>query len=211
MYLYLTASIGLFAALLMFCGDMLLYFTKEQFVPDGTLNPYFAIMKKIPTKRLMLGGLIGTIAAFFYCIGFLNFIPAALESANGFAITAVLFHCLGIIVGGAYHSQFVYFGLIEKSGSDAMKKRTLENVALLLKTSMVCIAIGSIILTALIMLGQTIYPRWMAVLTPTVLIFFSGLWSKLPQPFCIVLFGGWNNLVYVILFLSMLMFTVFGL
>ncbi|MEE3497156.1 MAG: hypothetical protein VZR06_18550 [Butyrivibrio sp.] len=32
-------TVGLIGALLMFCGDMTLYFDKDDYVQDGTINP----------------------------------------------------------------------------------------------------------------------------------------------------------------------------
>ena len=37
--------IGLSGAILMFIGDMALYYSKEDYVADGTLNPIIDIMK----------------------------------------------------------------------------------------------------------------------------------------------------------------------
>ena len=59
-----TLVIGLVGALLMFCGDMALYYDKNDFVHDGTLDPIINIMNKLPVKRVMIGGWIGPIAAF---------------------------------------------------------------------------------------------------------------------------------------------------
>ncbi len=112
MYLILTAAIGMFAALLMFCGDMLLYFTTDDFKMDGTYTPYIGIMKKLSDRRLKLGGLLAPIAAFFYCIGYFHIALVAVDECRIIAIAAALTCCLVIIIGGAYHAQFTYFGLL---------------------------------------------------------------------------------------------------
>ena len=67
-----TRIVGLFGAALMFCGDMTLYYDKDDFEQNGSLDPIIDIMKKLPKKRVMLGGWIGPVAAFLYCIGFYN-------------------------------------------------------------------------------------------------------------------------------------------
>lgn len=74
-----STAIGLLAALTMLCGDMLLYFTKEPFQVDGTLKPYIGIMRRLPNWRLRLGGLLGPIAAFLYCIGFYQITLSAVD------------------------------------------------------------------------------------------------------------------------------------
>lgn len=209
MTLLSTAAIGLFAALLMFCGDMLLYFTTGPFEVDGTLKPYAGIMKDIPTWRLTVGGLLGPIAAFYYCIGFYHIALSAEEAYATLAFVATLLCSFGIIVGGAYHAQFTYFGLVGKSSNADALNRVTRNIQLLSYVSTVPIALGSLLLAGLILLGKTYYPPWAVVCTPVVTIFFSFAWRGLPQPFRVILFGGWNNLVYVIYFLTSLLLCAF--
>lgn len=50
MELTITLVVGLIAGLLMFCGDMLLYYDKNDYVSDGTFNPVIEIMKKVSEK-----------------------------------------------------------------------------------------------------------------------------------------------------------------
>jgi len=54
-----TLVIGLLGALLMFCGDMTLYYDKNDFEQNGTLQPIIDIMKRLPKMRVMIGGWIG--------------------------------------------------------------------------------------------------------------------------------------------------------
>ena len=68
-------------------------------------------------------------------------------------------------------------------------------------------AIGLILFAVLIVMGKTLYPRWFVLLTPAVTIFAGSLWTRIPQPLRIVLFGGWNNLVFVIFFAACLIFN----
>jgi hypothetical protein len=51
-FLIITLSTGLLGSLSMFAGDMLLYFTKEDFAVDGTLKPFANIMRRISYRRL---------------------------------------------------------------------------------------------------------------------------------------------------------------
>ena len=75
-----TLVSGLLGALLMFCGDMTLYFDKNDYEQNGTLQPIIDIMKKLPKIRVMIGGWIGPIAAFLYCIGFYHIVLIAEEA-----------------------------------------------------------------------------------------------------------------------------------
>lgn len=203
MTLQTAAIAGLLAALAMFCGDMLLYFTREAFAMDGTLTPYIRIMRKLPAWRMRLGGLLGPVAAFGYCIGFFQIPLSATAAWQTPAHIAALICALGIIVGGAYHAQFAYFGLlgrIHDENGETMRIVT-QNVTLLSRVSMLLLAVGVVMLAILIAAGQTIYPRWFVLLSPAVLYFLSFLWVRLPQPLRSVLFGGWSNLMFALYFL----------
>ena len=204
MYLQISLATGLFAALLMFSGDMILYFTTGRYDMDGTLNPYIGIMKDFPEWRLRFGGLLGPVAAFFYCIGFSQIVFAVAKEYIVLGIATALISSLGIIVGGAYHAQFTYLGLVGKYGGEKIVPSMMKNIMLLSKISMYSLAIGAIVLSGLILFGKTIYPAWMVCFTPTATIFLSFIWMKAPQPFRVVLFGGWYNLIYVIFFLTAL-------
>ena len=67
-----TVWIGLAGALLMFTGDMLLYYTPQDFSygPNNStaekLNSIIDVMKRLPARRAMAGGMIGPAAAFLY-------------------------------------------------------------------------------------------------------------------------------------------------
>ena len=45
-------ALGLLGSILMFVGDMLLYFTPGAYDMDGTLRPYMRIMRDIPAARV---------------------------------------------------------------------------------------------------------------------------------------------------------------
>ncbi|NMD38722.1 MAG: hypothetical protein GYA87_08615, partial [Christensenellaceae bacterium] len=114
-----TLIFGLIGAILMFCGDMTLYYDKNDFVSDGTLEPIINIMKKLHQKRIILGGLIGPVAAFIYCVGFYHIIIVTESSLRPYSLLTFLLSCLGIIIGGAYHSHCTYLGLL---GEDEQRK-----------------------------------------------------------------------------------------
>lgn len=117
-----TLIVGLAGAILMFCGDMTLYFDKNDFEQDGTIEPIIHIMKKLPKKRVMIGGMIGPVAAFLYCIGFYHMVLMTEDSFHTLSFAAFLLCCLGIISGGAYHSHCAYLGLL---GEEEQRKDSL--------------------------------------------------------------------------------------
>lgn len=65
-------TVGLIGSLVMFAGDMLLYYTPGAYDMDGTLRPYAQIMRDLPEGRVRLRGLLGPVAAFLYVMSFVG-------------------------------------------------------------------------------------------------------------------------------------------
>lgn len=202
MTLQLSLLFGAFAALLMFSGDMLLYFSREEYHPNGNLKFIMTLMKRISDRRLMLGGLIGPIASFLYCIGFYH-ITFIVEENDQFLAYAIMLLCsLGMIISGAYHSHCTYLGLIPKTGTTQTMKKVLTYIKILSSVSFIFLGIGLFLLAGIILLEKTCFPRWFVLLTPVSLFFLKYVLKKVPQPFLIVLYGGWYNLMFAIYFLA---------
>ena len=199
-----TLVIGLVGALLMFCGDMTLYFDKNDFEQNGSLQPIIDIMKNLPKIRVMIGGWIGPVAAFLYCIGFYHIVLIADEASHTLAFTAFLLACLGIIAGGAYHSHCAYLGLL---GQDEQKEDLKIVMSYFQKLPIILYAgegLGLLVLLILVVMGKTILSVWMAVLTPGVLFLLRPLAKKLPKGLHMVISGGFSNIIFVVYYLVML-------
>lgn len=201
---------GLAGALLMFAGDMLLYYTPEDFAygPKASsaekIQAIVDVMKRLPAKRVMAGGMIGPVAAFLYCVGFSHMVWMTDERMKTLAVTAFLFSCFGIITGGAYHSHCAYLGLLgEDRFTDALKtaQNYFQKLPLILYAGE---GIGFLLLAVLIVSGHTILPRWMVLLSPGILFLLRPVVGRLPKGIRILVAGGWTNLISVIYYLAML-------
>ena len=194
--------VGLSGAVLMFCGDMLLYYDRNDFAQDGTLEPIIQIMKKLSRKRVMLGGWIGPVAAFLYCIGFYHIVLMTESSSNTLAMIAFLLCCLGIISGGAYHSHCAYLGLL---GGDDQRKGLDIAMAYFQKLPVILYlgeGLGLLLLIFLIVMGKTALPVWMAVLSPGILFLLRKPARKLPKGLHMVISGGFTNIIFIIYYLA---------
>ena len=197
-----TLIVGLFGATLMFCGDMALYYDKNDFVQSGSLEPIISIMKKLPRKRVMLGGWIGPVAAFLYCIGFYHIVLISEESCHTLAFAAFLLCCLGIIAGGAYHSHCAYLGLL---GQDEQRKDLEIALDYFQKLPLILYigeGLGLLILLFLLVTGKTAFPAWVAVLSPGVLFLLRPLARKLPKGLHMILYGGFTNVIFIVYYLA---------
>ena len=205
-----TLWIGLAGALLMFAGDMLLYYTPEDFACDPKssaeekINAIIDVMKGLPTRRVMAGGMIGPIAAFLYCIGFYHIVLMTNEQTYTLAMAAFLLSCFGIIIGGAYHSHCAYLGLLGDDGgwnalNAAMKY--FQKMPLILYAGE---GIGFLLLIFLIVTGKTVLPRWIFLLSPGMLFLLKPAVSRLPKGARVIISGGWMNLISVIYYSAVL-------
>ena len=198
MVLAIILFVGLIAGILMFSGDMLLYYDKKDYVSDGTFHSVIEIMKNVSDKRLYAGGLIGPIASFLYCIGYYHIVLIADNELSVLAIIGFLSSCLGIIIGGAYHSHCAYLGLIGKLDDKEAMDIVIQYFSFINKLSLLFQIIGLLILFVCILFGWTILPNWCAIISPGILYLLLPLMKKLPRGIHIIVCGGWNNLIFVI-------------
>lgn len=205
-----TIWIGLAGALLMFAGDMLLYYTPEDFACDPKssaeekINAIIDVMKGLPTRRVMAGGMIGPIAAFLYCIGFYHIVLMTNEQTYTLAMAAFLLSCFGIIIGGAYHSHCAYLGLLgDDGGRNALNAamKYFQKMPLILYAGE---GIGFLLLIFLIVTGKTVLPRWIFLLSPGMLFLLKPAVSRLPKGARVIISGGWMNLISVIYYSAVL-------
>ena len=200
--LHATLIVGLLGAALMFCGDMTLYYDKNDFEQNGSLDPIIDIMKKLPRKRVMLGGWIGPVAAFLYCIGFYHIVLITAEAGRTLAFSAFLLSCLGIIAGGVYHSHCAYLGLL---GQEEQRKDLEIALSYFQRLPLILYfgeGLGLLLLIFLIATGKTALPAWMAVLSPGVLFLLRPLTRKLPKGLHMILAGGFINTIFLVYYLA---------
>ena len=205
-----TIQVGLAGALLMFAGDMLLYYTPKDFSygpkssTEKRLNAIIDVMKSLPARRVMVGGMIGPVAAFLYCVGFYHIVLMTNEQSHTLAMAAFLFSCFGIITGGAYHSHCAYLGLLgDNRDRAALEKvmRYFQKLPLILYAGE---GIGFVLLVLLIVTGKTVLPRWMFLLSPGILFLLKPVVGRLPKGVRIIVSGGWTNLISVIYYAAVL-------
>ncbi len=63
--------------------------------------------------------------------------------------------------------------------------------------------LGNLGLAIMILFGLTIFPSWLVLLTPLVLVTLTPLLGKLPRGLHMIICGGWFNLIYFIYYLSL--------
>ncbi|MDO4789678.1 MAG: hypothetical protein Q3998_01800 [Porphyromonas sp.] len=196
--LQITGYIGLLGSLIMFTGDMLLYFTTEPF--NDISKEFLPSMGSVPPARMYAGGLVGPLAAFCLMIGFYHLYLSVKVPRKTVAKLMLLLLSVAIVMGGAYHALFPTFGVVARQGHPELVPLLFEYAKCLGLGLAISIGLGWLIFCYLVLRKQTIYPRWIIVATPLISLWFGILWEHLPQPFLIVIAGGWNSLVLTIFF-----------
>ena len=205
--------IGLIGAIVMFCGDMTLYYTPDDFDYESGKNQNVMqavvdVMKKLPARRVAMGGMIGPVAAFLYCIGFFHVVVITNDTWKSVAYVAFFLLCLGIISGGAYHSHCAYLGLLgDEEYSDA-RDIVIKYFSKLALVMYVGEGVGFLLLLVLIITNNTILPVWTFLLSPGVLFLLKKPLRKLPKGIRVIVSGGWTNLISVIYYIMVLIYTL---
>ena len=204
MTLYKSILIGLFGSFLMFLGDMTLYYDPKDYDGKDTINSIIGIMKNVSIKRLYIGGLLGPICAFIYCIGFYHIVLSIQEEYLNLAWFVFLINIFGMILGGTYHIQCAYLGLLSRHENKGAFDEFLKFLKLQAKIVFFIMALANIAIALIILFGITVFPSWQALFTPIFLIIFTPLAERLPKGLHMLIRGGWLNIIYFIYYLSLL-------
>ena len=200
----MSILIGLFASFLMFLGDMILYYDSNDYDGKNTINNIIGIMKNVSIKRLYIGGLLGPICAFIYCIGFYHIVLAIQEKYLTIGWFVFLINIFGIILGGTYHIQCTYLGLLSRYENKGAFDEFLKFLKLQAKIVFGIMAIANIGIALVILFGFTVFPRWQVLFTPMFLLILTPLTGRLPKGLHMIIRGGWFNIIYFIYYLILL-------
>ena len=204
MTLYKSILIGILGSFLMFLGDMTLYYDPNDYDGKDTINNIIGIMKNVSIKRLYIGGLLGPICAFIYCIGFFHIVLGIQEKYLTIGWFVFLINVFGMILGGAYHIQCAYLGLLSRYENKGAFDEFLKFLKFQAKIVFVTMGLGNIGIAILMLLGFTVFPRWQVLFTPIFLIILTPLAERLPKGLHMIIRGGWFNSIYFIYYLSLL-------
>jgi len=206
--LRLTGLTGIVGALLMYAGDMFLY---GGYYSGPEFSEYSRkIMSEIPLLRLMIGGAVAPIAVILYSIGFWHIFLAI--KTGGKILGTIVFSGLVFMIsfGGVFHAGFVYTGLILRAKNaiqdvdlqiiETLLKQASDYLHLLYTISFVFGTISTIFLIYMVLFKKTLYPKWVVLFTPTLLILTSPLARTLPAPVGGILYGGYINFVFLLFF-----------
>lgn len=186
---------------MLFAGDMTLYYSKNDYT---TMDSVIENMKTEPRARLYIGGLLGPTSAFAYCIGFYHIVLFVSQEHLWAGWLCFWVNCLGIICGGAYHSLWPLYGTVGRIGQKEALREVRSYATVQEYYAFGIQGVGFVMLAVLVALGWAALPRWMALLTPGILMLLTPLMQRLPKGLHMIFCGGWTNLVSVIYYAAAL-------
>lgn len=195
---YWTAWAELLGGLLMYIGDILLYFSTQHFIDiEREILPS---MGSIPTTRFFIGGTIGPMATALYLLGFYHLYLRVKPEAKKWGKWSFVLFTLGMLFGCSFHTMFPAFGIVSKAGHPELVEELLKYASYLGDTFLVVTGLGWLLYVVLILTGKTSFPRWSIFFTPLITTGLGELWKFLPDPIPVITWGGWLSLIFVIFY-----------
>lgn len=167
--LLLTGLVGLAASILVGVGEFLLHYDTLARYTDA-----FAFFEGVTRERATVGHFFGVLGAPLYVVGAYH-IYLMLRPANQLAARlAGLIMAYGCIVGAVWiGSRSSAVELVAAgSGADQLALYELRYESLLTVVRLAILGL-SLIFIWLCLTGRSLYPRWMAIFNPILLIIFS--------------------------------------
>lgn len=197
-------ALGILGTLIMFTGDMLLYFDPGH--ADMTPESIVATMRKLNIYRVMAGGAVGPLAALLYCFGYFGLAGMVRPEYPRIRAAIFLVFTVGTLYGGgAYHSHFPTMAFAVAENGTGVIPAVATYIDCLGLAAFSLWALGSLIFHYAVFSGRTYCRKWIALTAPLPLALLIFVLIYLPPPLLIVIAGGWYCLMMTIFFAACLL------
>jgi hypothetical protein len=172
--LWISGWLGLLGALGVGIGEFTM-----QFSPRGGYEAVdYGYFLGISSLRLSWGHFLGVFAAPLYLAGYLHVFFALRPAPAWLRWTVLLLGSYGFFIGGVWLGSRVYLALIVQAAAGSTEPlllgALLEEAAArnepLIAVVRVLIGLASMLLVVAIASGRSLYPRWMLLFNPIVLL-----------------------------------------
>jgi hypothetical protein len=199
--------VGLLGSGLLLVADLVLLYSP---IPAAHFNVFTAAVGK-SRARLVYGSLLGVFAIPLVLVGFAHIFLALRPAGVWLSMPPVLLGVFAYVVGAAFHAAIpFYLAAIQQThatnASASPLVALMASVFVPLQRSLfVLVAISALWLLAALLSGSTLYPRWMAIVSPAALVVFFRVLMRISRPAVAgVLFPAGNNLAMLVFLLSSL-------
>lgn len=172
--LRISGWLGLLGALGVGIGEFTM-----QFSPQGGYEVSdYGYFLEISSLRLAWGHFLGVFAAPLYLAGYLHVFLALRPAPAWLRWAVLLLGGYGFVIGGVWLGSRVYLALIAQAAAGSAEPlllgTLLDQAAArnepLIAVVRVLVGFASILLVVAIVSGRSLYPRWMALFNPIVLL-----------------------------------------
>ena len=217
--LRISGLLAIIGALVYAIGDVLLLASKANLADYPNLQAFAKMlsgaekMVVLPWRRLFWGGLLGVFATLLVLQGFWLVFQGLLPAGLWLALAPVLLFASATVIGAFVHGSFIYLGeyvqaLNQVSAeSQPVVARMFSHhrtvMAITYGFVAACVVVASLWYSSLVALGKTIFPAWMAAISPiTVILAWLLIKRILPARVRDYTEGAGFNIGYLVFFIS---------
>jgi hypothetical protein len=176
----ITGIIGIFAAILVGTGEFLLHYSPAgDYADDGN----YVYLLQVSEWRITTGHFLGVIGAPFYLVGFWHIYLGLKPYGKIIPYLVFFISAYGFIFGTVWIGSRASIALLAQAnyateGHNSAVIRELMDFYILHSESLLQVIrattlISSLAFIAIVLTGKTLYPRWMALFNPIVLLVSS--------------------------------------
>jgi len=173
--LYIFGILGLIGAIGVGVGEFLLHYSPNGIGYDSN---NFAFFNQIPLHRLTLGHFIAVSFTPFYIAGYYHLYLVFKPQNPKSAMTIFALGVIAFMIGGMWISSRAQLGYLVHKIAEFPNDKALQSLItvykmhaeILVKSLRIWIASISVLFVIPILKGQTIYPKWMAIFNPLLIL-----------------------------------------
>jgi hypothetical protein len=197
----LLGLIGLVGSALLLAADVVLVYSP---IPAARFDVFAAAVGK-SQARLVYGSLLGVFAIPLVLASFGHIFLALRPGGTWLAIPPVILGIFAYVIGAAFHAAIPFYmaAIQQVKASDASASPLLVAMARvfvpLQKALAFFVVSSSVWLLVALLSGKTLYPKWIAALSPAVLVILFRVVMRISSPAVVgILFPAGNNLALFI-------------
>ena len=179
--------------------------------PGPGVNTY-AQLADAPYDRVFLGSLIGNAAIPLWLLGFWPVYLALAPAGRHLALPPVLFLAYAFSIFPGYHGSYALYaaGFQAQALAPAELSSTLATMvermhayhAAVLNLITISAPIGSLWFAAVVLFRETLFRRWMVIVSPILVPLTQPLAEMLPAPYGAYIRPAWGTTIFTLFFLS---------
>ncbi len=187
------------------------YLLQGGLIAGSAVNTY-ANLADAPYELVALGSIIGNAALPFWLLGFLPLYVALAPAGRWLSALPVFFLGYVFTLFPGYHGSYALYAAGFQAGRAAppelsqvlgtLVERLHGYHDMMISLIGVFSVTGSLLFLLAVLSGRTLFPRWIAVLTPIVVPLTQPYIEMLPAPFGGIVRPAWGTLMFTMLFLA---------